>query len=459
MLSFLKSKNLRWSDLAFVIGVLLSVPIIIESVIQMNVLNPVESMVPFGLTIALSILIIISYGTCLFFEFKVYKSPVHLIPLAASVLLILIGCLVMFLQPETITITYPDINGEALELGAAVSGQVRFVYFMCYFTTISMVYIVVFLLSYRIKNINFLIFFVNILTLICLFGILFSLISEFQQYGRLIQHIFSGDESAPIKDYAIKSFMNHRNIYGALLEFTILSLMVSYIFTKRKINFIFIGLFYFEMLFTLCKTGLLITGASLIIWAAFLILRNNKNDKKKFYIWLAGIIGTIVVLISVSLTLFFTVPAVNEKVIYFFEGGGTMVGRIKIWKKASSILKDSLVFGRGFGLFNSILFVVNSLVLSDPTFSVHSMFLSIIGRSGIIGLIAFLALMVYTVKCVIDILKKNPTLGVTFLIAFTGIFIHCLFEDHYYVLFVVSFFVLTTKHSYFPKDEKRLSLI
>ena len=458
MLKFLEEKHLRLSDITFVLAILFAIPVITEGVMQMGVLNPQTPIVPLGLTISTSIITILLLAVGLFFEFKYYKSTVRLIPLAVSILLILIGCLTIFLAPEAIVVTYQDINGGPLELGTHISGAVRFSYFMTYLILISFIYIGIFVVPQRIKSTKIVLFLINCLMVVTLIAIIYSLITEFRQYGSFLQFVFGGQTGGEIKEYTIESFWNHRNMYGAYLEFSIFAAMAAYSLSKNKINFAFIALFFIEMIFTFCRTSLLISIVGIIAWVVVLLLVKFKDDKKKFIITISSICGAIAVILAISLTLIFAVPSINEMVVKMFEGGGTIVGRAKIWKKALEIISGHVVFGRGYGNFNSTLFVVNSLVLSDATFSTHSFFFSILGRAGIFGLLAFFALIAFTVKSCINISKKNLSLGITFLLVILGMLIHCIFEDHYYVLFIVSAVALFLDNALNPKEEKRLSL-
>ena len=458
MLKFLESKHLRLSDIVFLLATLFSIPVITEAVMEMGVLNPQTPIIPLGLTIPFSIITILLLATGLFFEYKFYKSSVHLIPLGICVLLILIGCLTIFLPPEAIVVTYQNINGSALELGTHISYAIRFSYFMSYLILISFIYIGVFVVAQRIRCYKVTLFLINALMVVVLISILYSIIAEFGQYGKFLQYVFGG-QSGEIKDYTIKSFWNHRNMYGAFLEFSIFAAMVAYAIGKSKLNFIFVGLFFVEMIFTFCRTSLLISLVGIVAWIVVLLLLKFKDDKKKFIITLSTICGVFAVILAVSLALFFAVPNINEKISNLFEGGGTVVGRVKIWNKALEIISGHVVFGRGFGNFNSVLFVVNSLVLSDSTFSTHSMFFSILGRTGVVGLLAFIALLVIAVKAILDLSRKNLALSITFLLAFLGVFIHCLFEDHYYVLFIVAFLSINLNYCLNRKQDKRLSLL
>lgn len=440
MKQFLKSLQLRWSDLFISLATIFGIVVCVEGTSLMGVRNPVQTIMPFGMLTAFFAIAIVLLACYFFFEFKVYKNHFHLLPLCIILILLIIGCLLLFIQPLQIDICYPNRTGDPFGVSTVVSYQVRLIFFFNYFLILSVFYVVLFVLPERVKNSKFVLFVVNIICAVGLFAFLFSLITEFTSYGLFFKNIFSSGE---IENIATKSFLGHKNVYGALLECSIFTSIIAYTLGKKKVNFIFIGIYYIALFFTLCKTAILIATFTLICFIVFYILFMYKDDKKKL-MKTTIIIGSIVIaLIAISIVCILAIPALREKIL----DNDTVVGREKIWEKGLFIAKDYIIIGRGYGLYNSLLLNVNVLVLDDPSFSSHSMIISLVGRGGILALISYLSLIGYFIKELVDEFKINKEIFFCFALVLLGVFVHSLFEDHYYLIVALFAIFEIVKHS------------
>ena len=106
MKRFFNSLQLRLSDLFILIAGIFGFIVCIDGVRLMGVSSPSDTFIPFYLIILFFSLSIIFVGLYLFFEFKFYKAQIHIVPLFIFIILAIIGCLVIFLQPNPIDNTY-----------------------------------------------------------------------------------------------------------------------------------------------------------------------------------------------------------------------------------------------------------------------------------------------------------------------------------------------------------------
>lgn len=436
-LSFIKNIKFKWSDLLFLIAAVFTIVISIEGTRLMGTISPKDLSMPIWLINLFFALGISSFGFGLFLERKNQRSAINIIALFVIFILILINCLVIFLQPNAIKSTYPNPNGDPFELLTEFSSSVKLVYFYNFAMMLLVFYIALFVLPKRLSSKTFVLFVTICLIIFGLFTIVFSLFKDFKNYGLLFQGVFSSNISYQIESVAPKSIFHHRNIFGTFLEITIYVSMIAYSLSKRKSCFFLMGIFYLFLLLTLCKTGIILSSVSILIWVFLLLFKKYKNNKANLIKSLSIYMGIILSLAIALILMVVLSPSINAKVNKLFSGGDTLIGRLKIWKNTIVLIHNYAFIGRGYGVYNSLLLHVNTFVLADKTFSSHSFIFSTLGRGGIIALLSFLAILGYGYYTISKKLKSSSAIWFTFIIVLTSMVLHNLLEDNYYTIIVM----------------------
>ena len=184
--------------------------------------------------------------------------------------------------------------------------------------------------------------------------------------------------------------------------------------------------FYINMIFSYCKSSLLISILAVFIYIIFRLVVTYKEYKKRNIIIgsvLAFIVlvGGVLVIISVATKGSF-IPILNKIVSSLFEQR-TIKTRTYIWDNIINSLNQGYwALGRGFGIHNYVLYPMN-LVNGDDVCPSHSTYFAIMGAGGVISLIGYIILNIYYIYVFIRCfkIKKVTSIGLVFpYLAFTS---------------------------------------
>ncbi len=449
MRNILRGIKFGLDDIVLIIYLLFALFIIINVSIIFGKANPINTPTPFWL-IAVSFSIAALAGIFyLYLNFKKkWVKPYHIILLS---ILIICNAVSIYIHPETISLVFRKGEGF-LTLSTTISTQVKTLFFFSIFCLLVAFYFAIFIFPRRLVNIKVLEWIGIIVLSFNLFLIVFSLISEISNYKTFIKMAFDLN-FLNINSYAAKSIFSHHNIFGMYLEFGFLSCILNFLVSKKKFYlFLLLPVFIF-LFFTMCKTGLLLCITALICFSIFYLVKSiiikNKFSITLNFIFLAAVLVLVIVLI--------VLVATNEKVksVFdnFFDDGISISGRKLIWDLSLTIIKDNVFIGYGFGPYNSLLYVANSNVIPDYTSVTHSWFLSILGRGGIVFLLAYLYVLGYSLFHLLNIYRKNISLAFGLTLFFVVFFLHSFLEDNYYVLILICFEIITASMFLKQKDQ------
>lgn len=224
------------------------------------------------------------------------------------------------------------------------------------------------------------------------------------------------------------------NFFGSFIV-TIISIVACNFLMNKKITIkeVLLLILLFVSLINAQSTGPILTFLLVIVFLIIVLKNNNKLIKKN-----------IVILFSILLITYTSVYFIN-KIVYkldrcemcelrkTLETGGT--GRLKIWENSLKIVKDYPIVGIGFDNFylkypnpkieNSISLIVNdgkilseerngSILIFD---NAHNVYLHTLVSTGILGLIPYLLLCLFTF---IKGLKQKNKLGLLLLSGFVA---------------------------------------
>lgn len=259
-------------------------------------------------------------------------------------------------------------------------------------------------------------------------AIIYSLITESNKLGNFFSNI-----TDPNHTNTLTSFLFHRNVFGLVLMISVMVVVyIFFRFNKKRILFGLIPLLLF-LLFTMCKTALILTTVFLITSALTYAAKLYKQSKKASFTVL-GIIGGILVL---GIIVIFATPLRDKFYSIFVDTGKLTIGtRATMWQKTLEITAEnpvSLIFGRGFGQFSSILYKANISDLSCPInfncYNAHNLYLQEFGNGGIVFEIALIALIVYLAYMIIKNIKTNKrAIDWLWLYVLVIFMVQCVFE-------------------------------
>lgn len=433
--SFIESIDLKLIDLFVIPLFIFSVFLIIESFRLVNAADHSALSIPswaYSLMFGISIV-----GTIIFLVFEYRKADRNkwFFIIGLAVLLIM-GAVSIFTSPEENHFIF-EFN-DYREITTIVKIEAKMLHYYAFTALVLLFYLGLFIYPNRIRNYMFIEFLCYIVYLFAIVALIFSFFKD--DYGAFFGAIFEPNKDInKIKWFTPSSFFNNPNIYAFLLEFGIFSSMLHYSISKKKVFLIVGAIFYLHMFLTICKAAILVSSLLLLavgIYKLVLLFRSNKSDRK-----LAVIIASAAGVVIISVLLVYFLTPIKDILNTLVGSKGSFSFRLTIWKSSIQIISSRpFGLGNGFGVYNTILFDATSLE-SLPNSVTHDVFLSILGRAGIVGIIAFLFAMSYTI---INLFKnKNDRwVLISLLFGISLFFLHSLIEDNYHIMLIVCIIAL-----------------
>ena len=444
MINYFKNLKFKLSDCFLMLGLVASLPCLIERTFLVKSDNASLTTIPLWILIASFFLMVGCFVAFIVLERNNGLLNIKGVVIIPFAIILIISAISIFVQPNEIhsTVLIQNSNvgvvGSSIDVTTTISTQTKLVSFFCIVTILIGCYIGFFVLPKRVKRIETIIvacFLFHIYLLVC---VVFSYISEFNNYIQLFKNVFTLADLTTIDQLAPKSFLYHRNIYGTFLMFGIFTSLISYQIKQREV-LIFLGvLLYFNLLLTIYKSGIILTTIAVIAYFIYRSIKYLKINKKNALINLITI-GSLVLLIGVLfIVLYFSVNTIHERIDSLFKNGDTLKSRINIWKTTYIILQPAWwLIGRGGWIFNNILRNCNIAAQGDYTGSTHNVFLSLISIGGIPLLLGFVAICIYAIKKGIKAYKFNSKVISSVLLCFITYMISGIIEANYYTPLIV----------------------
>ena len=183
------------------------------------------------------------------------------------------------------------------------------------------------------------------------------------------------------------------NHYVAILN--VASIMALYYFTKhrestikRVISLVLIFIYLFAGLLTASRAGYLayvITlGIGLIIYCMYAFAINKKNRYKEIPYW-----TFIITMISLGLVMFYFTGLMEDITAKMAEMGANINGRDVLYKIAIERFNEHTLFGAG---------VYTTHYYHPEIWNYHNYFFQMVGTCGILGALAFLLYLYFSIK-------------------------------------------------------------
>lgn len=444
MINYFKNLKFKLSDYFLMLGLVLSLPCLIERTFMVRIDNPVSTTIPLWILIVSFVLMIGCFAAFIVLERNgelVNKNPLVVIPF---VVIFIIATVSIFVQPNEIhnTVFIQNSNvgiiGSSVDVTTTISTQTKLVSWFCITVVLIGCYVGIFVLPKRVKyieTISFACFLFHTYLIVC---ILFSYVTEFNNYISLFKNVFTLSDLTTIDQVAPTSFLYHRNVYGTFLMFGVFTSIVFEQLNGKKPWLILTGFLYINLLFTIYKSGIILTNIAIIAYLIYRSIIYLKVNKKNALINLITIGSLILLMCIVFLSLYFGVGSIHEKIDSLFKNGDTLKSRINIWKTTFIILQPAWwLIGRGGWIFNNILRNCNIAAQGDYTGSTHNAFLSLITLGGLPLLLGFIAICVYVVKKGIIAYGYNKNLTSLIMTMFTTFMLSAIIEANYYMPLVI----------------------
>ena len=199
--------------------------------------------------------------------------------------------------------------------------------------------------------------------------------------------------------------------------------------------------FYVNMVFSLCKTSLLISAVLIAAYVLFRLITTFKENKKRNTIILVCLGAIAVIGVGLLGIVYLSKGKVFGSLYDLIKGGGdTMKKRTYIWDNTYQLLQNgNWLVGRGFGIINLLLEPMNIMVADEHVFPTHSAYLGLLAEGGILFLLAYLALLVYSGYIAFKCYKKNPGLTITMSLGVISFVLYSFIETIHYLVYVFLF--------------------
>lgn len=473
MKKFIASLELRLSDLLLFVGFLAFIPFLVFGQLFMQFPNPDDVALKLWAIIPLFIVVLGCWGGYLYLEYKRGNAPKTYITWI-FVFLAIIGMLGVAIQPELfsenvfvrmVNDTNKEMYGDTIQIGDlinvhfVISPTHRIFFIFDILLILMFIYEGLFIFPKRFTGISFIKYLGYTLIVFCFSLMVFSYITEGSNYIPYIKSLIGqGDGVTPIQELAMKSYIIHRNAYGMCLMLGIIFCYVNHTIERKWWYFLIAIILYINMIFTYCKTGIMITTLISAIYVLYYLVvsyQDYPNRNRIILICIGAAAGIAILLVGVSYFSKGKVLSPIYKIIEMVLGTNTLDTRTYIWDNSFQLLASNPLYifvGRGFGLYNEMLLPMNT-VNGDAVFPAHSAYVGLLSEGGIFYLLGYLCLLGYSVNIAIKAYKKSPQLTVSLSLAALTFIIYCFIEAIQYLVYPLLFPLYILYYSTKDQDE------
>ncbi len=454
MKEFIKKLELRWSDLFLLIGFLGFAIFLVFGQEFMQQQDPSVVALPLWLGIICFILMIGSWGAYLYLELYKRKVEFNKYIAFAFIGLVLFNVVAILVQPsastENVIIRLNEVEsliGTSEPASLVVTGVHKFIFIAEYIGTGMFLYIALFLFSKRITNIKFIEYLGYALFALIFVMIIYSYIAEAYKYAGFIKYVLGIDRNHDLaNEFSVISFVIHKNAFGMICMLGILFCLINQSIKPRWFYYPLIAYFFISMIFSMCKTGMLLSVAIIFIYFIYRLIVTYKEHPKRnkiTFIVLGGVIFLGLIFVGVPyLTKGKIFGKIYEIIASLTKDGVSMRNRECIWDNAFQLLGHGWwLIGRGFGTVNLQLWPMNVISHGENVFPTHSSFLNMLAQGGIITFLAYLALLTYFGYVIFKSYKKSPEFVFSVSLGALCFFLYSFIETIHYLMYIYMFLI------------------
>ena len=432
MLKFIKSLQLRWSDLAILIG--FGIFVVFASYGQLFMYHQDPNNVPFSLTVAIILFVIGFLAFCFVIGEGYFRKELPALPLSLFFLLIiLVGLVATTTQPHTYI--YDESHTIMIEAMNKTVFAFEFILMMMF------IYCGFFIYSKRFPNFKFLIVLCYIAFIFAFVVAIYSYIAEGASISNYFQVLFGYKEGEMTP---IASFLIHPNSVGMVMLLAILMAFIANSIKRHWWYYLFILFFFTNILFTHCRGSLFLSVLLIPLYVYYRLFTAHKNDMKMRNIYL--------IVFSSVIALFFLFVVIvlagnGEYLPHLYKAAsmitntGSLVSRLDIYETCFSILNNGgWLIGKGFGTFNLILSDLKAY--TNYVLPTHNAVIAMLAEGGIVFTIAYFALLIYTAIFFIRSYRENKQITFAIGVGITAFFIYSIVETIQYIMYFFIFLLL-----------------
>ncbi len=467
MKNFIKSLELRRSDLFLLIGFIPFTIFMIFGQLFMQFQNPSDVALPLWAAITCFVVMVGCWGYYLYLEVYLHKEKYNLYLAAAFLFLMLLNIIVILIQPkqisENVIIRYrekePELIGTTTQALIYVSDFHKFIFVSEFVAAIMLIYIGLFVFPKRFKSLSFIKYLGYALFIFLFVLIIYGYIVDFNKYVAFFKHILNIDRTDPdIYHKTVVSFIIHRNAYGMVMMLGIVFAFINHSIEKKWYYYLLVAFFFINMIFSLCKTGIVISVFIIAIYVFYRLFVTYKENKRRNLILIITFL-TLGLGLGLTLGLSFITKGKIFGSIYsalngLAGGGQTLDFRAYIWDNSFQLIRNGYwLIGRGFGTFNLMLEPMNVASHGEKVFPSHSSYLGLLAEGGILFLLAYLALLVYAGYVIVKCYKKNPGLTLAMSLGVVAFILYSFIETIHYFVYIFLFPIMVLYHTEYHKEE------
>lgn len=295
-------------------------------------------------------------------------------------------------------------------------------------------------IHYR-KQLNYLFYTILLVGLVL---IIYSYATEGEMYIEILK-IFRDQEKYQFEK--VKSLLINGNNYGFAL---LLMIFAAFYLNEMRPSFFWhiVAIFMFiNMLFTLCKTTIIISVFLFLIYWLYRFFATFKIHKVRNIIALSIVIYFVLIFISLSIASFYLEDGLLKIVKYFYDSiifessSSTLDSRAYIWAMAFEIIKNAnFFFGVGLGTINNLIANLHYSSSGKAAFStqyLHNGYLQIFANGGFVLVIASIILFAYLIYVMVKVFSKDKSIVIWTILVFLAISIY-MWSETLTVMFVTS---------------------
>ena len=455
MKNFIASLKLRLSDLFLLIGFLPFAIFLIFGQLFMQYQDPSRIALPLWASIICFVVMVICWSIYLYLEVYKSKDKYSIYIIGAFLALLLLNIIVILAQPEyssaNVIIRYRDLKehpelapliGTTENIPFYISAYHKFIFISEITGTLAFIYIGLFVFPRRFTSLAFIKYLGYALFAFLGVLIVYGYIADFSKYVAFFKYVLGiKREGIDIYEQTVISFIIHRNAYGMCMMLGIIFAFINHSIENKWYYYLIAAFFYVNMVFSLCKTSLLISAVLIAAYVLFRLITTFKENKKRNTIILVCLGAIAVIGVGLLGIVYLSKGKVFGSLYDLIKGGGdTMKKRTYIWDNTFQLLQNgNWLVGRGFGIINLLLEPMNIMVADEHVFPTHSAYLGLLAEGGILFLLAYLALLVYSGYIAFKCYKKNPGLTITMSLGVISFVLYSFIETIHYLVYVFLF--------------------
>ena len=454
MKKFIKSLQPRLSDLFLLLGFIPWAIFLIFGQLFMQFQDPADVALPLWAAILCFVVMIGCWSYYLYLEVYRSKDKYNLYVASVFLVLMLLNVITIAVQPKLVTenviIRYrkeeeAELIGTITPAIISISNVHKFVFIGEIVGTLAFIYIGLFVFPRRFTSLMFVKYLGYALFIFLLVLIVYGYIADFDKYVAFFKHILNIDRTDPdIYHKTVVSFIIHRNAYGMCMMLGIIFAFINHSIEKKWYYYLIAAFFYINMIFSLCKTGLLISALLIAIYVIYRLIVTLKEHKKRNIVILVCI-GAVALIGGGTVGLAYltkgkVLSSIYDMIKGITGGGQSLDFRSYIWDNTFQLIRDGKwLIGRGFGIINLMLQPMNIASHSEKVFPTHSAYLGLLAEGGILFLLAYLALLGYSVYIAVKCFKKNPGLTITMSLGVIAFVLYSFIETIHYLVYIFLF--------------------